>query len=387
MSEHIPFRDQHMNQNESYNAASNKILTTHGQQELIMPRDRYRVAVPEWIEDDGIAKMLSFELEQIGYNPVLFSFDDDVPTDVDYLLTFGPYNRILPIWQKNANASPQRRPVTIHWNTEGMPDLRIPLRIVKALAAMRSKIGRMGYSSSLFEHFLYSIRPISKIDQSLKRYRYQGDYEYACRKGWLHVLSDSSHIYSQVRSKMGVPTLYAPWGASQRWYQDLGLERDIDVIWMGTRGSQRRSRILDRVCSELRSRGVNVYVADNQERPFVFGEERIRLLNRAKITLNITRTWYDDNFSRFTMACPNRSLVVSEPVLPHCTEFKQNVHYVAAKIEDLANTILYYLEHEEERKRIVENAYQLMMAELKFENSLRKMFAAAQRITNRAIKT
>lgn len=387
MSEHIPFRDQHMNQNESYNAASNKILTTHGQQELIMPRDRYRVAVPEWIEDDGIAKMLSFELEQIGYNPVLFSFDDDVPTDVDYLLTFGPYNRILPIWQKNANASSQRRPVTIHWNTEGMPDLRIPLRIVKALAAMRSKIGRMGYSSSLFEHFLYSIRPISKIDQSLKRYRYQGDYEYACRKGWLHVLSDSSHIYSQVRSKMGVPTLYAPWGASQRWYQDLGLERDIDVIWMGTRGSQRRSRILDRVCSELRSRGVNVYVADNQERPFVFGEERIRLLNRAKITLNITRTWYDDNFSRFTMACPNRSLVVSEPVLPHCTEFKQNVHYVAAKIEDLANTILYYLEHEEERKRIVENAYQLMMAELKFENSLRKMFAAAQRITNRAIKT
>lgn len=387
MSEHIPFRDQHMNQNESYNAASNKILTTHGQQELIMPRDRYRVAVPEWIEDDGIAKMLSFELEQIGYDPVLFSFDDDVPTDVDYLLTFGPYNRILPIWQKNANASSQRRPVTIHWNTEGMPDLRIPLRIVKALAAMRSKIGRMGYSSSLFEHFLYSIRPISKIDQSLKRYRYQGDYEYACRKGWLHVLSDSSHIYSQVRSKMGVPTLYAPWGASQRWYQDLGLERDIDVIWMGTRGSQRRSRILDRVCSELRSRGVNVYVADNQERPFVFGEERIRLLNRAKITLNITRTWYDDNFSRFTMACPNRSLVVSEPVLPHCTEFKQNVHYVAAKIEDLANTILYYLEHEEERKRIVENAYQLMMAELKFENSLRKMFAAAQRITNRAIKT
>jgi hypothetical protein len=91
---------------------------------------------------------------------------------------------------------------------------------------------------------------------------------------------------------------------------------------MGTRGTQRRSRIIDQVCKQLQLKGLNVYIADNEEKPFIFGQERTRYLNRAKITLNITRTWYDDNFSRFTMACPNRSLVVSEPVLPHCTEFK-----------------------------------------------------------------
>jgi hypothetical protein len=246
----------------------------------------------------------------------------------------------------------------------------------------------MGYSGSVFEHFLYSIRPVSKIDQSYKRYRYHGDYEYAFRKGWLHVLSDTSHIYGQIRSKIGMPTLYAPWGASKRWYKDLGLDRDIDVLWMGTRGSQRRSNILDQVFKELRLKGLNVYIADNEENPFIFGEERTRHLNRAKITLNVTRTWYDDNFSRFTIACSNRSLIVSEPVLPHCTEFKENVHYVSAKIEDLANTIVYYLEHEEERRQIVENAYNLMMAELKFEKSLRKMFAAAQQhVARGAIRT
>jgi spore maturation protein CgeB len=88
------------------------------------------------------------------------------------------------------------------------------------------------------------------------------------------------------------------------------------------------------------------------------------------------------------MACTNRSLVVSEPVLPHCTEFKENVHYVSAEIEDLANTIVYYLEHEEERRQIVDNAFQLMMGELKFEKSLRRMFAAAQQhITRGVIKT
>jgi hypothetical protein len=364
------------------------MVTMIAEQKDVVPRDRYRVAVPEWVEDDGIAKMIGFELEQIGYNPHLFFFDSNIPEDVDYLLTFGPYNRILPIWQNNARIALSRRPVVIHWNTEGMPDLRIPPKVVRALGAMRSKIGRMGYSGSVFDHFLYSIRPVSNIDQSSKRYRFHGDYEYACRKGWLHVLSDTSHIYSQIRSKIGIPTLYAPWGASRRWYKDLGLERDLDVLWIGKRGSQRRSRILDQVFRELKLKGLNVYIADNEENPFIFGEERTRHLNRAKITLNITRTWYDDNFSRFTMACSNRSLVVSEPVLPHCTEFKENVHYVSAKIEDLANTIGYYLEHEEERRQIVDNAYELMMAELKFEKSLRKMFAAAQQhITRGAIKT
>jgi len=356
-------------------------------QESVVPRERYRVAVPEWVGDDGIAKMIAFELEQIGYYPVLFFFDSKIPEDVDYLLTFGPYNRILPIWQNNARIAPSRRPVVIHWNTEGMPDLRMPPKVVRTLGALRSKIGRMGYSDSVFDHLLYSIRPLSNIDQLFKRYRYHGDYEYACRMGWLQVLSDTSHIYSQIRSKIGVPTLYAPWGASQTWYEDLGVERDIDVLWIGKKGSQRRSRILDQVFRELKLKGLNVHIADNEENPFIFGEERTRHLNRAKITLNITRTWYDDNFSRFTMACSNHSLVVSEPVLPHCREFKENVHYVSAKIEDLANTIVYYLEHEEERKQIVDNAYELMMDELKFEKSLRKMFAAAQHLTRRAIKT
>ena len=348
------------------------------EQANLMTRERYRVAVTEWAEDDGIAKMICFELEKMGYDPVLFFFDSRIPDKVDFLLTFGPYNRILPIWQSNARKAVGGRPVVIHWNTEGMPDLRLPRGLVRALGAMRSKIGRMGYSGSIFDHFLYAMRPISHIDQSFKRYRYHGDYEYACRKGWLHVLSDTSHIYSQVRTRMGLPTLYAPWGASQRWYEDLGLERDLDVLWMGTKGSSRRGRILDQVFRELRMKGLIVHVADNEENPFIFGRERIKYLNRAKLTLNVTRTWYDDNFSRFTMACSNRSLVVSEPVLPHCIEFMPNVHYVSARIEDLANTVVYYLEHEEERKRIVGNAYELMMAELKFENSLRKIFAAAR---------
>ncbi len=354
-------------------------------QREIASRHRYRVAIPEWVIDDGIANMIASELELMGHEPVLFYFGGRIPEDIDYLLTFGPYDTILPLWEKNALVQSRHRPIAIHWNTEGMPDPRIPSRVVGALGALRSKIGRMGNSASALDRFFYSLSPISKIDQSYKRYRYHGDYAYAIRKGWLHILSDTSFIYSQLRNAVGIPTLYAPWGASERWYEDLGLERDIDVLWMGKRGSSRRGRILDQVFSTLKSKGLNVYIGDNEIDPFIFGDQRTRFLNRAKITLNITRTWYDDNFSRFSMACSNRSMIVSESLLPHCPEFKENVHYISAKIGDLADTIVHYVEHEDERKQIVDNAYNLMTSELRFENSLRRMFAAAQQYARRGI--
>jgi hypothetical protein len=158
------------------------------------------------------------------------------------------------------------------------------------------------------------------------------------------------------------------------------LERDIDVLWMGTRGTKRRSKLLDRVRSELEANGVRMYLADGKENPFIFGDERIHYLNRSKITLNITRTWYDDNFSRIALAAPNRSLIVSEPVLPHCPSFIAGTHYVAAPVDSLAETTLYYLQHEEERVSIVESAYQLVMTKLLFRESIKSIMDAANQV-------
>jgi hypothetical protein len=213
------------------------------------------------------------------------------------------------------------------------------------------------------------------------RFRYTGDYLYAQRQGWLHILGDTSAVYTQHRGWLGSPAVYAPWGATPTWHADLQRARAIDVLWMGTRGTQRRSRLLDTVVAALRSRGVNVYVADNIERPFIYGAERTEMLNRAKITLNITRTWYDDNFSRFALATPNRSLIISEPMLPHCPEFQPGVHYVSAPKDRLADTILYYLQHEDMRRQIVERAYDFVTTELIFQKSVARLLdLAAQRL-------
>jgi hypothetical protein len=121
-------------------------------------------------------------------------------------------------------------------------------------------------------------------------------------------------------------------------------------------------------------------MADNVENPFIFRRERTVFLNRAKITLNITRTWYDDNFSRFALAIPNRSLIISEQMLPHCPAYKPGVHYVAVAPEELAQAILYYLEHPAERERIVESAYRLTTSSLTFKNSINAIMQEAERV-------
>ena len=62
---------------------------------------------------------------------------------------------------------------------------------------------------------------------------------------------------------------------------------------------------------------------------------------------------------RYVLAAPCKALIVTEPTLAH-TAFKPGVHLVETPIDQMADAIVYYLNHEEERKQIVENAYQLI---------------------------
>jgi hypothetical protein len=221
----------------------------------------------------------------------------------------------------------------------------------------------------------------------MMRFRYVGDYYYARRQGWLDVFADTSAVYGALHNKHGLNTVFAPWGGTPRWSADLNLERDIDVLWMGKRGSKRRSRLLDQIRQQLADSGVQMYVADGDENDFIFDDNRTEILNRSKITLNLTRTWYDDNFSRFAMAAPNRSLFVSETLLPHCPQVKAGIHYVSAPVEKLAETILYYLKKDTEREKLIENAYQLVTTELTFRNSVQIIMNATDKVREARLLT
>lgn len=336
----------------------------------------YNVGVVEWSDGDGIAAMICDELSNLGHNHRLIHPQTDNFDDIDVVFSFGPYGEFLLIPSKLQEIPIQKRPIFVHWNTEGLPSLRLPWTVTRNVGALRSFLGRAKHSKWKMTHNLMNIFPLNWINNHMFRFRYVGDYYYAHKRGWIDIFGDSSTIYGAIHNYNGLPTKFVPWGASPRNYADLNLTRDIDVLWMGNRSTKRRSRLLDQIRAELKAHGVEMYVVDGIENPFIFDDERTEFLNRAKITLNLTRTWYDDNFSRFSFAAPNRSLIVSELVLPHCPPFEAGKHYVSAPIEQLSEKILYYLGNDVERKRIVDNAYHLITTELTFKQSVQTMMDA-----------
>lgn len=343
--------------------------------------DHYRIAIIKWFEDDDLANVFSDELSSLGHLTVCFYPTSFIPDNVDIVFSYGPFGKFMPIVDLLASLPRNIRPLLVHWNTEGIPDIRIPWLIIKAISARRSGIDSI-LNFTLHRNFslIPKLKPLVWLNSSMMRFRYVGDYYSAHAKGILNVFSDSSAIYADFHNKHGLPTVFAPWGSTPRWYADLGLKRDIDVLWMGTRGSKRRSKLLDKVRNELSDNGVDMYVADNIENPFIFGDERTEFLNRARITLNITRTWYDDNFSRFSIAAPNRSLIVSENMLSHCPLYKPGIHYVGTTPENLSKAVLFYLENHSARNRIVEEAYRLSTLVVTFNHTIRQIMDAVDKV-------
>jgi glycosyltransferase involved in cell wall biosynthesis len=343
-----------------------------------------RVAVVQWGPHDGLTEALGRELVEQGHAVTPFLYDQPLPEAAEVVLTFAPYGPFLPIAQQVGRLPAARRPLLVHWSTEGFPDPRLPWAAIAGLGTARSWLGTQAASPSASRRRLAALRPVAWLNRRFFRFRYVGDTLHAWRRGWLSVYAEVSEMYAGIYRRHGLPAQFVPWGTSPLWHADLKLERDIDVLWMGKRRNGRRSGLLDRVRARLEPHGVKMYVADGVERPFIFGDERTRLLNRAKITLNVKTKWYNSGFTfRFHMVAGNRSLVVSEQFMPHVSRYQPGVHFAVAPPERLAETILYYLEHEDERRALAENAYQLATTELTLGNSVRALMRLAAETSER----
>ena len=69
--------------------------------------------------------------------------------------------------------------------------------------------------------------------------------------------------------------------------------------------------------------------------------------------------------------------------MTHVSAYRAGVHYAVAPPEQLADTILYYLAHEDERRALAENAYQLATTELSLGNSVRALMQLAAEASER----
>jgi glycosyltransferase involved in cell wall biosynthesis len=198
------------------------------------------------------------------------------------------------------------------------------------------------------------------------------------RKGLPDLLIVSTPGGCEFLGERGITAHWVPFGYDPSYGRDLALSRDIDVLFLGALDIPRRNRLIKR----LRQQGINLLAVGSWSDPALWGENRTRLLNRAKIVLNLQR--YPGQFSgmRFILGMANRALVISEPIY-HPAPYVPGKHYVSATIEAIPQIIRYYLAHDDERAVIASEGHRFVTQELTLARSVfRILELIRERISN-----
>jgi hypothetical protein len=194
----------------------------------------------------------------------------------------------------------------------------------------------------------------------------------ACSDGLLQLPVISMKSGQLFLSERGIAAEHVPIGCQDDWGRDLGLERDIDVLFLGDLRVRRRKRIVRR----LRREGISVLALGGWGDRRYWGEERTELLNRVKIMLNIPRHPGLLSGARMLLGMANKALVVAEPVyFPE--PYVPGRHYVNAPLEEMVGAVRAYLEDEQARREIIETAYDFARQQLTIERSLARILRLA----------
>ena len=130
----------------------------------------------------------------------------------------------------------------------------------------------------------------------------------------------------------------------------------------------RSSQLLAAVQKDLATAGVKVEVVGDQ----CYGQDRTGLLNRARIVLHLHNFAWDPPWLRLLLATSCGAMMVSEPIADNSL-YQPGIHFIHAPINQLAATILHYLENESERKKIVQTAQKFVSTEVTLQASVRAM--------------
>jgi hypothetical protein len=312
----------------------------------------------------------------MGHEVVQVVWNESLPPDLDSVLIKGPVVTlsIWPVVNQMLTMPKRDRPVLIYWFLEGFPNPNIPEWIVKPIAMSCAWLRRKFDDAGLGEVF-----PFALPRRRMTRFRCYGDLLWLRHYGVLDIFAYSSSAAIPGLEQRGFSPVVAYSGSHPSWGSDLHLERDISVLWMGNPRTQWRRQILNRIRQDLRSRGLEMLWIDNVENPFVYGEARTQLLNRTKVIVNIPSMPWDDPSMRPIMASLNGVLTVCLQNCPH-SPFIAGEHVVEASPERMADTICYYLDHEDERRRIVQAAHQLVMNEITMQREMERLMSRVVQI-------
>ena len=330
-----------------------------------------QIGVVFWKNKTEFLTHVTDTISELGYEVVDVAADERLPRGLDVLLICGPFGSLVPVINQISQRPGGWRPRVALWMTEQFTNPKMPEWLHRWLGWMRSSLERKVFYAQREE--AWQIRPqFARMASRALRLRYYGDLRWLEQEGILDVLAVGSKWIAHYLSERGFPAMVAYIGHTPAWGAPLGLERDISVLWLGKVATARRRAVLEQIAATLRQEGIEMLRVDGENHPYVFGEERTRLLNRSKITLNVLRTPWDNHSLRYFLAAANRSLIVTEPTAPH-TPFVPGKHLVEAELEQMAQTIRSYLADDEARRTITEQAHRLVTGELTMKRSIARI--------------
>ncbi len=334
-----------------------------------------RVGVVHWKQETDLLSLVSLTIRDLGCEVINFPADARVPQGLDVVLVCGPFGSLAPLGSQLSRMPRHERPALALWMTEQFSNPALPAWAQHLAGNARSRLERLAYRET--DTGVWQLNPrFQPLVRYAHRLRYFGDLKWLRATRVLTVLAVGSRWIAQYLKARGIDAMVAFIGSHPSWGADLKLERDVPVLWLGKVASSRRRRVLQAVRADLRQRGLDMLMVDGEEHPYVFGDERTRLLNRTRVVLNILREPWDNHSLRYFLAAPNRAMVVTEPTYPH-TPFEPGVHLVSAPVDQLADTIAHYAQQDAERSRIAERAYELVTSELTMRRSVNDILTQA----------
>ena len=360
------------------------------------------IALPETPKSlySEIGVMLLDVLSDAPYTVVLVHDGDEVALDAEVLLIIGDC-QAYPEYARLLTAKRDKRPVTILWMLDTLP----PVSFTPKAADIGSRLAT--YNKSLLflrTHMkpLVSAIPLAArrkmgvaacsalltgLDDELEstsqgelkgldttsRYEILGRYEWMktnYEHGWLDHVVGNTRSKTDFLQKMEIPNSFIPFGYHPNMGEDIKVERDIDVLFLGELAYGRRKPIVENVMNGLSANGIELTIESGN----CYGQKRNELLSRAKISLNVPRFNWDIPTIRLFMSIGCGSLVVSEHA-GDSTPFVSGKHFVQSTADELPDVIAYYVKHDDEREAITQNAHELITTEFTLRNAVHNILS------------
>ena len=324
-------------------------------------------------DSGGFIAPIKDGFESNGCTVKIFSNSSPLELDkCDFIVFCGPMQSMIPTIariSKKIKISP-----LIIWFTEQTPSPDSSKFAIYLAAKIRYSLEEFVHLHKV-PHWVSNSKDFPLFLKRAGRIRALGEMLTLKSRNLLTLICTFTNTNAIFFEQFHLPVTVIPMGYHPQWGEDICLEKDIDVVFLGSTRDYRRRNIISELENKLSSKGIRFVIKDGSTKyGYIYGKERTILLNRTKIMLNIMRQPWDDPIFRLLLAAPNKAMLLSEKVHPMSMgPFQDGRHFAMVNLSEMAEAIEYFLSNSHEREQIAKRAYEYVTNDITMEKMCKRI--------------